>query len=76
MVAFLASDDAANVNGQIFLCAGTSISLLSQPRPVKTHLRKDAGRSTSSTRSCRDTLMDGSANPAPREEQSRARAKA
>jgi len=36
MVAFLASDYAANVNGQFFLCAGGSISLLSLPRAVKT----------------------------------------
>ena len=36
MVAFLASDYAANVNGQFFLCAGTSYSLLSLPRAEKT----------------------------------------
>ncbi|HEY0301258.1 MAG TPA: SDR family oxidoreductase, partial [Rhizomicrobium sp.] len=36
MVAFLASDFAANVNGQIFLCAGTSYSLLALPRAEKT----------------------------------------
>ena len=36
MVCFLASDAAANVNGQIFAVGGTRISLLSQPRPIRT----------------------------------------
>ncbi|MSQ33777.1 MAG: SDR family oxidoreductase, partial [Dehalococcoidia bacterium] len=35
MVCFLASDAAANVNGQIFRVMGSSISLLSQVRPIK-----------------------------------------
>ncbi|MBI3953476.1 MAG: SDR family oxidoreductase [Chloroflexi bacterium] len=36
MVCFLASDAAANVNGQIFSVMGPRISLLSHPRPIKT----------------------------------------
>src|SRR2546425_9289037 len=34
MVVYLASDWAANVNGQFFLCYGSSVALLSQPRPA------------------------------------------
>lgn len=65
MVAFLASDFAANVNGQMFLCAGTSYSLLSQPRAVKT-LYKD-GRWTLDELDALapQLLIDGLTNPAP-----------
>ncbi|MBI4307229.1 MAG: SDR family oxidoreductase [Chloroflexi bacterium] len=35
-VVFLVSDNAANVNGQVFYAAGGTISLVSQPRPIKT----------------------------------------
>jgi len=36
MVVYLASDHASNVNGQIFLVHGGTISLMSQPRPIRT----------------------------------------
>ena len=36
MVVYLASDYASNVNGQIFLVHGGTISLMSQPRPIRT----------------------------------------
>ena len=36
MVVYLASEHAANVNGQFFLCDGGAIALISQPRPVQT----------------------------------------
>jgi NAD(P)-dependent dehydrogenase (short-subunit alcohol dehydrogenase family) len=66
MVVFLASDHAAKVNGQFFLCAGGSISLLSQPRPVKT-VYKPEGRWT--VDELEDlfplTLGEGLSNPAP-----------
>ncbi|GIW43693.1 MAG: 3-hydroxyacyl-CoA dehydrogenase [Candidatus Binatia bacterium] len=66
MVVFLASDHAANVNGQFFLCAGGSISLLSQPRPVKTIFKPD-GRWTLDEldRIVPATLAEGLVNPAP-----------
>jgi 3-oxoacyl-[acyl-carrier protein] reductase len=65
MVAFLASDFAANVNGQFFLCAGTSYSLLSLPRAEKT-LYKD-GRWTLDELDelVPATLAEGLVNPAP-----------
>lgn len=34
-VVYLASDQAANINGQTFLVYGENISLMSQPRPLK-----------------------------------------
>jgi len=66
MVVFLASDHAANVNGQFFLCAGGSISLLSQPRPIKTIFNPD-GRWTLDEldRLVPVTLAEGLVNPAP-----------
>lgn len=71
MVVYLASDHAANVNGQFFLCAGGSISLLSQPRPVKTIFKPD-GRWTLDEldRIVPSTLAEGLINPAPPRESS------
>lgn len=65
MVAFLASDFASGVNGQIFLCAGTSYSLLSLPRAEKT-LYKD-GRWTLDELDALVpvALTEGLVNPAP-----------
>ncbi|GBD26844.1 Putative short-chain type dehydrogenase/reductase [bacterium HR30] len=73
MVVFLASDHAANVNGQFFLCAGGSISLLSQPRPLKTIFKPD-GRWTLDEldRIVPNTLAEGLVNPAPPRETSAA----
>ncbi|MCX8072646.1 MAG: SDR family oxidoreductase [Candidatus Binatia bacterium] len=70
MVVFLASDYAANVNGQFFLCAGGSVSLLSQPRPIKT-IFKPEGRWTLDEldRIVPSTLAEGLVNPAPPREQ-------
>jgi NAD(P)-dependent dehydrogenase (short-subunit alcohol dehydrogenase family) len=65
VVAFLASDFAANVNGQFFLCAGGSISLLSQPRAVNT-IYKDGRWTLDELDSIvPQTLADGLLNPAP-----------
>ncbi len=66
MVVFLASDYATNVNGQFFLCSGGSVSLLSQPRPVKT-IHKSEGRWTLDELEelVPLTLAEGLVNPAP-----------
>jgi 3-oxoacyl-[acyl-carrier protein] reductase len=66
MVVFLASDYAANVNGQFFLCAGGSISLVSQPRAIKT-IYKPEGRWTLDELDevVPLTLAEGLVNPAP-----------
>lgn len=65
MVAFLASDAAAHVNGQFFLCAGTSYSLLSQPRPVKTIFKRGRWTLDELDEIVPQTLAEGLANPAP-----------
>lgn len=66
MVVFLASDAAANVNGQFFLCAGGSISLLSQPRAVKTIFKgEDAWSLAELDELVPVTLAQGLTNPAP-----------
>ena len=66
VVVYLASDYAANVNGQFFLCAGGSVSLLSQPRAVKT-IFKDEGAWTLDELDeiVPLTLAEGLVNPAP-----------
>ncbi|MFN8642194.1 MAG: SDR family oxidoreductase [Candidatus Binatia bacterium] len=65
MVAFLASDFAAAVNGQIFLCAGTSYSLLSLPRAEKTLYKEGRWTLDELDALVPQTLAEGLANPAP-----------
>jgi len=66
MVVFLASDHAENVNGQFFLCAGGSISLLSQPRAIKTIFKEDAAWTLDELDEIVPlTLAEGLVNPAP-----------
>jgi NAD(P)-dependent dehydrogenase (short-subunit alcohol dehydrogenase family) len=69
MVVFLASEHAGNVNGQFFLCAGGSISLVSLPRAVKT-IYKPEGRWTLDELDdlVPVTLAEGLVNPAPKRE--------
>jgi NAD(P)-dependent dehydrogenase (short-subunit alcohol dehydrogenase family) len=66
MVVFLASDHAAGVNGQFFLCAGSSISLVSQPRAIKTIFKPDARWTLDELDALvPQTLAEGLVNPAP-----------
>jgi NAD(P)-dependent dehydrogenase (short-subunit alcohol dehydrogenase family) len=66
MVVFLASDHAANVNGQFFLCYGGSIALVSQPRPVRTLFKSDGYWTLDELdRLAPAALLDGLVNPAP-----------
>jgi NAD(P)-dependent dehydrogenase (short-subunit alcohol dehydrogenase family) len=65
MVAFLASDFAANVNGQFFLCAGTSYSLLSQPRAERTIYKEGRWTLDELDALVPVTLAEGLKNPAP-----------
>lgn len=66
VVVFLASDHATNVNGQFFLCAGGSVSLLSQPRAVKTIFKSDAAWTLDELDEIVPlTLAEGLVNPAP-----------
>jgi hypothetical protein len=66
MVAFLASDSAAHVNGEIFLCWGSAIARVAPPRPVRT-LFKSEGYWTLDEldRLAPAALTDGLENPAP-----------
>jgi NAD(P)-dependent dehydrogenase (short-subunit alcohol dehydrogenase family) len=69
MVVYLASDQAANVNGQFFLCYGNAIALLSQPRPVRTLFKGDGYWTLDELeRLAPGTVLDGLANPAPAKE--------
>ena len=65
MAVFLASDGAAAVNGQIFLCAGPSYALVSYPRPVATIFKESRWTVDELIATVPDTLMLGVANPAP-----------
>jgi NAD(P)-dependent dehydrogenase (short-subunit alcohol dehydrogenase family) len=65
MVAFLASDFAAGVNGQMFLCAGTSYSLLSLPRAEKTIYKEGRWTLDELDELIPQTLAEGLKNPAP-----------
>lgn len=65
LVAFLASDFAAGVNGQMFLCAGTSYSLLSLPRAEKTLYKEGRWTLDELDELVPQVLADGLVNPAP-----------
>jgi NAD(P)-dependent dehydrogenase (short-subunit alcohol dehydrogenase family) len=65
MVAFLASEHAANVNGQFFLVVGKQIALLSQPRPARTIVKEGRWTLDELDEIVPRTLAQGLANPAP-----------
>jgi len=69
MVAFLASDFAAGVNGQFFLCAGTSYSLLSLPRAEKSLYKEGRWTLDELDELVPVTLAEGLVNPAPPKQQ-------
>jgi NAD(P)-dependent dehydrogenase (short-subunit alcohol dehydrogenase family) len=68
MVAFLASDEAANVNGQVFLCTGPVYSLVAAPRPVATIYKPGRWTVDELIDAIPASLMLGVANPAPARE--------
>ncbi|MGI8551094.1 MAG: SDR family oxidoreductase [Dehalococcoidia bacterium] len=65
MVAYLASDDAANINGQIFAVSGGSISLLYHPTPYRTLFNEDIWTVEDLQRLVPQQLMADIPNPAP-----------
>jgi NAD(P)-dependent dehydrogenase (short-subunit alcohol dehydrogenase family) len=65
LVVYLASEQAGHVNGQMFLCAGPSYALLSQPRPVATLFKEGRWTVDELIETVPETLMAGVANPAP-----------
>jgi len=68
-VCYLATDFAENINGQIFLVYGDTISLMSQPRPQKS-IYEPSGNWDLETLSpmARDVLTKNIYNPAPARE--------
>ena len=66
MACFLATDDAWNINGQIFLVYGGTVSLLAHPVPYRTILKPGDGLWTLDELSeMVPNLMADIANPAP-----------
>jgi hypothetical protein len=65
MVVFLASDDAANVNGQTFYVSGGIISLFSNPGPVRTITKNGRWTVEEIARIFPSTLGMELINPAP-----------
>ena len=69
MVVYLTSEYAKDVNGQFFLCFGTSMALVSQPRPVKTLYKADGNWTLDELeRLAPATVLEGLVNPAPPKE--------
>ena len=64
-VAYLASDYAANVNGQTFLVYGGEVSLMSQPRPMRSVYNEGRWPLDALAPLARDYLTRGISNPAP-----------
>jgi 3-oxoacyl-[acyl-carrier protein] reductase len=66
MACFLATDDAWNINGQIFLVYGGTVSLLAHPTPYRTIFKPGDGLWTLDELSDMvPTVMDDIPNPAP-----------
>jgi NAD(P)-dependent dehydrogenase (short-subunit alcohol dehydrogenase family) len=68
MVVYLASDQAATINGQFFLCYGGAIALVSQPRPVQTLFKSGIWTLDDLDRLAPTTVLAGVTNPAPPKE--------
>ncbi len=64
-VAYLASDMAANVNGQTFLVYGGNITLLSQPRRIRTIFKNGRWTLDEISRLAPTKLTQGLVNPSP-----------
>ena len=64
-VAYLASDYAANVNGQTFLVYGSEVSLMSQPRPQRSIYNEGQWPLDKLVPLAQDYLTKGIVNPAP-----------
>jgi NAD(P)-dependent dehydrogenase (short-subunit alcohol dehydrogenase family) len=69
MVAYLASEQAKDVNGQFFLCYGNAIALVSQPRPTQTLYKSDGVWTLDELdRLAPGSVLAGVTNPAPPKE--------
>jgi NAD(P)-dependent dehydrogenase (short-subunit alcohol dehydrogenase family) len=69
MVVYLASETAGAINGQFFLCFGSQVALVSQPRPVNTLYKPDGNWTLDELdRLAPTTVLAGLVNPAPPKE--------
>ena len=69
MVAYLASEEARDVNGQMFLCYGGAVALVSQPRPERTLFKADGYWTLDDLDAqAPGALLAGLVNPAPAKE--------
>ena len=64
-VAYLASDMAANINGQTFLVYGSNITLLSQPRRIRTIFKNGRWTLDEISKLAPTKLTQGLVNPSP-----------
>ncbi len=65
MVAYLATDDAWNINGQIFAVSGGTVSLLYHPTPYRTIFKEGTWTVDELKRVVPQQLMQSVENPAP-----------
>ncbi len=65
LVVFLASDDAADINGYVFGVAGGTISLYSIPTPIKTVIKEGRWTVDELSAVVPKTLAAGLVNPSP-----------
>jgi NAD(P)-dependent dehydrogenase (short-subunit alcohol dehydrogenase family) len=72
MVAYLASDDAWNINGQIFAVSGGQVSLLYHPTAYRTIFKDGMWTVEDLQRLVPQQLMAGVENPAPPQQQTAA----
>ena len=64
-VIYLATDEAANINGCTFLVAGNQIGLYSEPQPIRTIFKTGAWTLDELVAAVPVTLAAGLANPSP-----------
>ena len=64
LVGYLASDDAWNINGQIFLVYGGTVALLHHPLPWRTIFKRGMW-TVDEIAALMPTLLEGTRNPAP-----------
>lgn len=67
-VIYLATDEAANINGRTFLVTGNKISLYSEPEEIKTIETNTKFTVDELVKTVPDTLAKGLVNPAPPKE--------
>ncbi len=65
MALYLASDDAWDINGQIFLCNGGTVGLMQHPTAERTVFKNGHWEMSELDDAVHNVLLKGKANPAP-----------